>query len=132
MKTGKFNYNIWIEIEFTGQELHLLTDAGRAHYDAACRNYFIRQRLYPFEGAIWREDFTERHGAPPEAKPEETIRVVLSSSEIDRCKKILGSARGIGWSAKLILELDRSLAQAFQAIQEESRRLSPKPESEQV
>lgn len=132
VRQGKFDYTIRIEIQFTGQELHLLTDAARAHYDGACRNYFVRQRLYPCQGAVWREDFTEQHGAPPEAKHNEVVRVVLSSSEIDRCKKILGGARGLGWSAKLIFELDRSLAHAFQAIQAESERLTPEPESEQV
>lgn len=124
MQQGKFVYTIRAEIELTGQEIHLLTDAARSHYDAKCRNFFIRQTLFPFMGALWRQDFELLHGQSPETAPDKVVKVTVGTEELGRCRKIMENARHLGWPATLVNALHDGLARTFEALNVEFGRLN--------
>jgi len=131
MQQGKLVYDIQIEIALSGAELKLLTDVARGHYDYGCKTYFTASAQRP-AGARWRDKFYGHHGVSPEDALEKVVAVWVSSSELDRCRKILGMSSYMGVPATTAAQLHLDLTQAFDQIQKESQRLNPSDLEESV
>ena len=54
MTSGKFRYDISVEVSFTKEEIALLINTARAHYDMTCREagYAAGENGYRFNGFI--------------------------------------------------------------------------------
>jgi len=124
MKMGPFSYSVSAEVTLTGEEVKLLEDCARAHYDFKSRNFFT-----PGMGGVgssWRNWFMlENDNKLPEDFFEGTVKIKMTSTLLDRCLKILEMGRLVGISPALAIGLTVNFKKAFYTLQNEFLRLNP-------
>lgn len=137
MKTGPFDYIIKIECEFTGDELLLLFENARSHYDLKCRMagnpaVNVGEWVGP-GGEIWGllNELALKDEMVGEETPEDMFRRVCRARPNDTVKRAFDS-RTLGLFQKII-EMDSSpeasqlrlnLRDAVSAMKEEHFRLT--------
>ena len=112
MTSGKFRYDISVEVSFTKEEIALLIATARSHYDMTCREagYAAGENGYRFNGFI------------AQLRLFPSLPPVWTTRQLDLSMKIMEMA--VHKDMDTALALSTRLYQTFDRIQQEYVRLT--------
>lgn len=139
----KFHYSISVEFEFSGEDLAMLFECSRHHYDGLCKAAshagslgFLWGYINGMQMARSSNDLKEGRKYTPIENPDKAIKLpgfaalknmeVLDSRHLDTMAKILEQAHLHEFRLKAA-ELAARIHNAFMSIRTEYERMNPRP-----